>query len=394
VVVSDHTASDSDRGLRYRAWLEGVVGVPATDGNHVEILRNGDQIFPAMLEAIRASCVSVDFVTFIFDGAIAQEFADALSERAEAGLRVRVLLDAIGAAPCDRRILRQMKGAGVKLALFRPLANGRVWETFHRVHRKVLVCDQKVAFTGGVGVADRWRGDARGPSEWRDNHFRIQGPAVDGLIGTFVHNWAETGADFFDEEIDRFLPQPADGKTALQVVRTGARTGWGEMSTLAWTLLRLAQSRVRIAAAYFVPDDHMLAALCSTAKRGVDVELLLNGESADKRLSRLATEAQYDMLLEAGVKIWSFDPTMLHVKATIVDGLVASVGSANFNSRSMLLDEEVNVVIFDSDLVASLEALFEDDVGRAQLVEPQRWAARPRGRKALESLPGFLARHL
>ena len=380
--------------LRYRLWLEGLLGVPATDGNRVDVLRNGDQIFPAMLDAIGSATRSVDISTFNFGGSMAAEFADALAERAGAGVRVRVLIDALGAGRGSKAAVERMRRAGAQVELFRPLLNPRVWESFHRAHRKLLVCDQEVALTGGVGIADEWRGDATGPSEWRDTHFRIRGPAVDGLMGSFVHNWAETERPLFDEGVDAFADRQPAGEAPVQVVRAGARTGWGDMSTLVWCLLRLARRRVRIASAYFAPHADMLSLLCATAERGVQVEVLMNGPHADKALSRLASEAQFETLLEAGVQVWSFQPTMLHLKAITVDGQVASVGSANFNARSFQLDEEVNVVLFDAGLVDLLDAHFDEDVARSHPVDPAEWTARGPGRKALEAAPGFLARHL
>lgn len=245
-----------------------------------------------------------------------------------------------------------------------------------------------------LGIADEWRGDARDASEWRDNHFRVTGPAVDGLLGAFVHNWAESGHSLFDAEVDRFPTRQACGRSPVQVVRSGARTGWGEMSTLVWSFLTLARHRLRIAAAYFVPDDEMLAFLCATARRGVRIDLLVNGPHADKRLSRVASEAHYETLLEAGVNVWCFQPTMLHVKSVTVDGAVASVGSANFNSRSFLLDEEVNLVVFDPETVATLDSYFDEDLERSEGIDSHRWAARSQARKALEVVPGFLSRHL
>ncbi|HEX2064589.1 MAG TPA: phospholipase D-like domain-containing protein, partial [Acidimicrobiales bacterium] len=230
--------------------------------------------------------------------------------------------------------------------------------------------------------------------EWRDTHFRIRGPAVDGLLGSFLHNWAEMGGPLFEDGVDRFPVQERCGASPLQVVRAGARTGWGAMATLAWALLQLSRERVRMAAAYFVPDDHMLELLCATARRGVQVDLLVNGPNADKGISRVASEAQYSALLDGGIRVWCFQPTMLHLKTMLVDGLVASVGSANFNSRSFVLDEEVNTVIFDPDVVSVLDAHFEEDLTRSELIDPERWAARGTARKALEAVPGFVARHL
>jgi cardiolipin synthase len=380
---------------RYRHWLDGLLGVPVTDGNAVEVLRNGDQIFPAMLDAVRTARCTIDFLTFIYrKGSIGAELGEALAERAAAGVRVRVLLDAMGAGSIDRSVLEELRAAGAHVEWFRPLSNPRVWETTHRGHRKLLICDGTLAFTGGVGIADEWLGDALDPTQWRDTHFRVRGPAVNALRGTFVNNWAETGRPLFDEGLDRFEPQPVAGSTPIQVVRGGARTGWGDIPTLVAVLLSLACHRVRIAAAYFVPDKGTLALLCDTARRGVTVDLLINGAHADKRLSRLASEAQYATLLEAGVRVRCFRPTMLHQKLISVDGAVASVGSANFNSRSLVLDEEVNLVVLDPEVVEILDGHFEADLQRAEHIDPDAWAQRAVTQKALEVVPGFLARHL
>lgn len=385
------TAAHPDR---YRAWLDGLLGVPVTDGNHVEVLRNGDEIFPRMLETIKASRATVDLLTFAFAGSIAKSFVDALTERAAAGVRVRVLLDAFAALGRDVPDLDGLKRAGARVHFFRPLSNPRVWETAHRGHRKVLVCDGTVAFTGGVGIADQWRGDARSSEEWRDNHFHLEGPAVDGLHAAFVNNWAETGEPLFELGVDRFPVHGRPGHSAVQVVRAGARTGWGDMATLAHTLIALSRHRLRIAAAYFVPDEQTLVQLCEAARRGVAVELLVNGPQADNWVSRLATKAQYGHLLDAGVTVWEFQPTMLHAKVITVDGAAASVGSANFNARSLLLDEEVNIVVFDRQVVAVLDRSFDDDLSRAEEIDAAAWARRSNTRKALELLPGLIARHL
>ncbi len=380
---------------RFRYWLEGLLGLPVTDGNAVDVLRNGDSIFPPMLQAIGAATSTIDFLTFIYrKGSIGDEVGQALAERAESGVRVRVLLDAMGAAVMDKGVVDRLRGAGAQFEWFRPLANRRVWETTHRGHRKLLICDGEVAFTGGVGIADKWRGDARNPAEWRDTNFRVRGPAVNALRAAFVNNWAETGRPLFDDGVDRFAAQPRAGRSPVQVVRGGARTGWGDLPTLVRVLLELARERVYIAAAYFVPDEDTLELLCRTARRGVDVDLLVNGAHADKRLSRLASEAQYEALLTAGVRVWCFAPTMLHLKLVSVDGVVASVGSANFNSRSLILDEEVNLVVLDPEVVENLDSDFRADLERAEAIDVESWADRALTRKALELVPGFLARHL
>jgi cardiolipin synthase len=380
--------------FQYRTSFEGLLGVPATDGNRVEVLRNGDRIFGAMLGAIADATRVVDFTTFNFGGSIGREFAELMADKARQGVRVRVLLDRIGAHGADAASLERLRSSGARVEWFRPLDNPRVWETTHRGHRKVLVCDRKVAFTGGVGIDDRWRGDARNPSERRDTHFRIGGPAVDGLHGAFVNNWAETGQPLFEVGIDEFSPPEVAGFSAVQVVRAGARTGWGDIATLMGLLLTTARRHLRIAAAYFVPDKRTLEQLCEAAQRGVRVDLLVNGPHADKSISQLATQGQYEMLLGAGVHVWCYQPTMLHQKMITVDGIVAGVGSANFNARSLLHDEELNLAIFDPVVVRLLDEHFDDDLARAHEVDADQWASRSRRQRALELVPGVVARHL
>jgi cardiolipin synthase len=373
--------------VRYRRALEGLLGVPATEGNAVDVLRNGDRIFPAMFEAIGAATSTVDFLTFVYwQGSIGRELAALLAERAAAGVRVRVILDALGAYSMDRGLVEAMVAAGAQVEWFRPVNKARFWEANHRSHRKVLICDEDIAFTGGIGIADEWRGDARGPGEWRDTHFRIRGPAVDGLRAAFVQNWAETGRPLLDEGVDRFPVQPAAGPTVAQVVRGAAQTGWSDVATLVRSLLALAQERVRITTAYFVPDEATCAALAATARRGVEVDVLIPGPHADKRYVQLAGQAQYDVLLGAGVRLWSYQVSMLHAKVITVDGVVASVGSANFTSRSLLLDDEVNVVVFDPDVVGVLDGHFDDDLAESAPVDPQSWPDRGRAQRALEQL--------
>ncbi len=379
----------------YRRALEGLLGVPATEGNQVDVLRNGDRIFPAMFDAIESATSTIDFLTFVYwHGSIGREMAELLAQRAAAGVRVRVILDALGALSMDRALVDRMVAAGAQVEWFRPVNKARFWEANHRSHRKVLICDEDVAFTGGIGIADEWRGDARGPGEWRDTHFRIRGPAVDGLRAAFVQNWAETGRPLFDRGIDRFPVQPQMGDTVAQVVRGAAQTGWSDVATLVRSLLALAEERVRITTAYFVPDDATCAVLAATARRGVEVDVLLPGPHVDKRFVQLASQAQYDGLLEAGVRLWSYGVSMLHAKVITVDRTVASVGSANFTSRSLLLDDEVNVVVFDPAVVRILDADFDNDLAVSEPVDPQSWPDRGLTQRALEAVAGLGGRHM
>ncbi|HEX2117937.1 MAG TPA: phospholipase D-like domain-containing protein [Acidimicrobiales bacterium] len=379
----------------YRRALEGLLGVPATAGNQVDVLRNGDRIFPAMFDAIEAATSTIDFLTFVYwRGSVGQEMAALLAAKARAGVRVRVILDAVGAFSMDRALVDQMLAGGAQVEWFRPVNMLRFWEANHRSHRKVLICDEDVAFTGGIGIADEWRGDARGPGEWRDTHFRIRGPAVDGLRAAFVQNWAETGRPLFDPSVDRFPVQPPAGLTVAQVVRGAAQTGWSDVATLVRALLGLARQRVRITTAYFVPDEATCRTLAATARRGVEVDVLLPGPHVDKRFVQLASQSQYDRLLEAGVRLWSYQLSMLHAKVITVDGMVASVGSANFTNRSLMLDDEVNVVVFDPDIVRTLDEDFEADLAAAEPVDPRAWPDRSLAQRALEAVAGLGGRHM
>ncbi|MHB8379081.1 MAG: phospholipase D-like domain-containing protein [Acidimicrobiales bacterium] len=370
-----------------RRTLEGVVGIPATEGNRIAVLRNGDEIFPAMLDAIHGAEHTIDFLTFVYwKGEIGTEIAGALSRRARAGLRVRVLLDAWGSHPIEDHLIDEMIGAGVQLRWFRPLSRLRLHDVNHRTHRKVLVVDESVGFTGGVGISDLWRGDARNEREWRDTHFKVEGPAVDGLRAAFLDNWAQTDPTIFDAEFDRFPNQPARGDSTVQCVRGASATGGSDLRSVFQTLVQLATRQLRVTTAYFVPDDDLTERLCSAAARGVRVQILLPGPFADKRFVQLAAEADYEELVESGVELWNFQPSMMHAKILTMDGLIANVGSANFNTRSLNCDEEINMVIFDPAIARTLDDHFEEDLERSVQIDARRWEDRSLLQQAKERL--------
>ncbi len=378
-------AERGDAAHRIRRHLEGVLGTPATEGNQIDVLRNGDEIFPAMFEAVEAAERTIDFLTFVYwEGEIGAELAARLCERAEAGVRVRVLLDALGARTMERRLVDDMEAARVDVRWFRPLRRFRPLEVNHRTHRKVLVVDEAVGFTGGVGIADVWTGDARNEHEWRDTHFRVTGPAVDGLRAAFLDNWGETTPELFSD-VDTFPEQPQPGSSVVQCIRGAAETGWSDVDALVRTLLQLAQERVRITTAYFVPDQELRRNLCEASERGVRVEILLPGPHTDKRFVQLAGEGSYQDLIDAGIEIWHYEPTMLHAKVMTVDGIVSNIGSSNLNARSMNRDEEVNLVVFDPALTATLDGHFDEDLERSVRIEPARWERRPIHQRALEA---------
>jgi cardiolipin synthase len=379
---------------RLRRVLECLTGVAFSEGNELTVLRNGDEIFPAMLGAIDAAQRSVDLMTYVYwKGEVAVEFAERLSAAARRGVRVRLLIDAIGGFQIDRALVDAMDDAGVQVEWFRkPWVNSPLRQN-HRCHRKVLVTDEEVAFTGGVGIAEEWCGDARNCGEWRDTHVRVRGPAVDGLAAAFAQNWAESGRDLYDEQ-DRFPQQRQAGSAVVQIVRGSASIGWDDLQSAYRVVLDGATTRLRIATAYFAPDGFFLDRLCAAAARGVEVDLLLPGPHADKRVCRLASESVYERLVSAGVRVWAFQPSMMHAKIMTVDGMAAVIGSSNFNRRSLDHDEEVVLVALDDGFVAELDEHFEADLARSEQIDLTRWRERGPAQRGLEAATLPLRRFL
>lgn len=370
--------------------LHGLLGTPPTVGNEVRVLRNGDEIFPAMLDAVRAATTSIDFVTFVYwSGDIAIEFAAGLTAAAARGCRVRVLLDAVGARKIDDELIDEMMKAGCEVRWFRPIIDGKMpefTEANRRTHRKILVCDNSIGFCGGVGIADEWTGDARSENEWRDTHLAIRGPAVAGLLAAFLDNWADQNDDGFDPRNENDVDLTEHGSTTCFVVRGAAEAGASDVWRMIMSLVAMADDRLRIATAYFNPDEHLRDALIAAVERGVKVSVMVPGEHADKRFIQAAGEQEYQTLLDAGVEIRTYERSMMHAKIITVDGHVATIGSANFNQRSMQHDEETNVVVVDADIVTVLDRHFDDDRSNTIELDPARWEDRGVTQKVAESV--------
>jgi len=370
---------------RLRRRLERLIGVAATEGNELVALRNGDEIFPAMLEAIRGAEYTIDMMTFVYwRGQIARDFAAALAERARADVRVRLLLDGFGAKRIEQDLLDDMDAAGVQVAWFRKPLRLSPLKQNHRCHRKALIVDEHTAFTGGVGIAEEWCGDARNPDEWRDTHVKVRGPALDGIAAAFAQNWAECHDELYDDR-DRFTEHAQPGTSVVQVVRGSASFGWQDMQTLIRVMLTSAEQRFRLATAYFAPDVYFIDLLCATARRGVRVEILLPGPHTDQRACQLAGQHHYGRLLDAGVEIHQYQPTMMHAKIITVDGLAALIGSTNFNRRSMDHDEEVMLAVLDEEFTAGLDRDFDADLKRSAPIAPARWKRRAVWQRAREA---------
>ncbi|ALC25313.1 phosphatidylserine/phosphatidylglycerophosphate/cardiolipin synthase family protein [Streptomyces pristinaespiralis] len=369
-------SSAQDRKQRIRRRLERLIGIAATEGNELTVLRNGDEIFPAMLSAINEARHTVDMMTFVYwRGEIARDFAAALAGRARAGVRVRLLLDGFGSRLIEKDLLDEMDRAGVEVAWFRRPLRLSPFKQNHRCHRKVLVVDEQTAFTGGVGIAEEWCGDARNEHEWRDTHVEVRGPAVDGIAASFAQNWAECHDRLFDDR-DRFVEHTPSGSATVQVVRGSASIGWQDMQTLIRVALESAEVRVRLATAYFAPDPFFIDMICAARARGVEVEILLPGPYTDKRVCQLAGQQHYEQLLGCGVTIWHYQPTMMHAKVITVDGVASLVGSTNFNRRSLDHDEEVMLAVLDETFTARLDADFDEDVAVSERIVDGRWKRR------------------
>lgn len=380
---------------RYVAGLEQALGVPFTYGNRVVALRNGDEIFPAMLRSIRAAEKNINFLTFVYwTGKIAEEFAHALSERARAGVRVRVLLDSYGTKSMPEQLTKQMKDAGVTLHFFRPLASLRLWRIDKRTHRKILTVDDRLGFTGGVGIAKEWSGNARNPNEWRETHFQIAGPAVRGLIAAFLGNWTEAGGWTFDEpELDREVYE-CGGDMAVQVIRASSTIGWTDIATVLRATIELSREELLICTPYFAPDPALEQTLTDAAQRGVAVQIIVPGKHTDQKLPQWAGGTSIESLLRAGVSFHVFEPTQIHAKLMVVDRALSVVGSANLNHRSAGKDEECCAAVISHDLATELRAHFLDDLDRSRQLGIEQWSSRSNFIKARGALARLIVEQL
>ena len=375
---------DVDSGAFLHA-TEAITSAPIAEGNEIELFVNGDRIFPAMLETIGVAERSVNLLTYIYwSGRIARTVAGALCERAQAGVEVNVLLDAMGSAKMDRGLIREMDEAGVTFAYFRPPKPYALRRANNRTHRKLLIADGRVGMTGGVGIADEWTGDAQDPDHWRDTHVRVRGPVVRGLQGAFAENWLEATGDVLVGP--DYLPElePIDGGVAMQVVRSTANVGDTNVEALYFLAIACARSSLHLTTAYFAPRPAFVEALQDAARRGVDVRVLVPGPHMDKEVVRQAGRASYDELLEAGVRIFEYQPTMLHAKTLTIDGAWSSVGSVNFDNRSFQLNDESTLCVCSEPFAGELDDQFERDLERAEEIDLERWRRRGVSERAVE----------
>jgi cardiolipin synthase len=369
---------------QFRREMGVLLGPAIVPGNHVADLENGNEIFPAMLAAIRGARKTVTFETYIYwEGQVGKDFADALSERARAGVAVNVTIDWAGSITMDEAQLKQMQDSGVHVERYRPLHWYNLGRINNRTHRKLLVVDGRVGFTGGVGIGDPWNGHAQDPDHWRDVHFRIEGPVVAQFQSAFNDNWIKTtgevlnGADYFpplerggDMDAHMFISSPAGGSESMHLMYLMA--------------IAASEHTIDLEAAYFIPDELITKALIAARHRGVRIRVIVPGKNTDSDAARFASKEGWGPLLLAGIEIYEYEPTMFHNKVLIVDGEMVSVGSTNFDLRSFRLNDEASLNVYDPAFAARMTEVFEADLKPTKRYTYQTWQKRPLKEKLVE----------
>ena len=384
----------SSHDPQFRRAMGSLLGPPLVGGNRAQELLNGEQIFPAMLAAIRSAEQSITFETYIYwSGDIGREFADALAERAKAGVKVHVLLDWLGSAKIDESFLDEMRAAGVEIRKFHKPNWYNLARLNNRTHRKLLVVDGKTGFTGGVGIAPKWTGSGQDAEHWRDSHFRIEGPVVAQMQSVFMDNWLKvTGLVMHGEAY--FPALQAVGDSSAQVFSSSPSGGAESMQLMYHLSITAADRAIDLSSAYFVPDELTGKALTEALKRGVKIRIITPGEIIDTDTVRAASRGTWGPLLKAGAEIYEYQPSMYHCKVMIVDKLLVSVGSTNFDNRSFRLNDEANLNVFDTAFAEKQTNIFEEDLKRARQVTYETWANRPLKEKLMERLATLLESQL
>jgi cardiolipin synthase len=371
---------------QFRREMGVLLGPGITEGNHVDPYNNGDEIFPPMLEAIQAAETTINFETYIYwSGEIGKKFADALSERAKAGVRVNMIVDWVGGMKMDAEIVEEMQEAGVNMQMFRPLRWYNLSRLNNRTHRKLLIVDGKVGFTGGVGIADVWQGRAQDPEHWRDMHFRVRGPVVAQMQAAFNDNWIKTTGEVLNGE--EYFPRLEKAGNMDAHLFIASPSGGSESMHLMYLMaIAAANKSIDMHASYFVPDDLTERALRAAIRRGVKVRVLVPGEHIDSETVRIASKKLWGNLLMDGAEIHEYETTMMHVKMLIVDDLLVSVGSTNFDQRSFSLNDEASLNIYDATFAHAMTQVFEADMKQSKQYDYEMWQQRPWKEKFMETV--------
>lgn len=384
---------DTDNAEFQRA-LGSLLGPRMVEGNRVDVLVNGQRIFPAMLAAMDAARETISFETFIYwSGEMGERFVCSLCERAQAGIRVHVLLDWVGSLRMNEPLMVRLREAGVNVIRFHRPHWSNWGKMNNRTHRKLLIVDGVIGFTGGVGIADHWQGDARNPDEWRDTHFRVRGPVVAQMQSVFLDNWMRATGEVLHGPA-YFPKQDAAGDQLAQMFSSSPSGGAESMHLMYLLALTASRERIDLCASYFLPDAITIKTLVEAAQRGVRVRILVPGRHIDAPLVRKASRACWGKLLAAGMEIAEYQPTMFHLKALVVDDGFVSVGSTNFDDRSFLLNDEANLNVISPALAQTMRDLFEGDWAQGKRMALDTWRQRPWREKGVEHMAALLRRQL
>lgn len=357
--------------------LEAYTGPPILPGHRVRVLLDGDEAFPAMLKAIREAEKSITFVTYVYwKGKIADEFADALARRARDGLPVYLLLDSQGAKTMEEKNVTKMKEAGVHFAWFRPMKWYKPFQYNYRTHRKVLVIDGRIGFTGGIGIGDEWLGHAQDKDHWRDTCVVVEGPVVHYLQAAFAENWLEATRTMIVGDL-YFPPLQEIGPVKAQGIRSSPMESSSEVYMLYLLTIASAEQSLYITTAYFLPDGLLQDRLIEAVERGVDVRVIVPGRYNDNYLLYQLSRNGYGRLLKAGVKIYEYQPTFMHAKTLVADGIWGSIGSTNFDNRSFSLNDEFNLNFHNREVAQRLEEIFAEDLEQSRPISYEEWRKRP-----------------
>jgi cardiolipin synthase len=377
---------DADPGSNeFVEWTSTFLNIPIFQGGQVRILQNGDAFYPAMLDAIRKAEDSVNFEVYIFEpDEVGRQFMDAFKDRARAGVGVRLLLDGFGCFKMTKRYREELKQAGVIIGRFRPPSLRNLVRFYKRTHRRAIVIDGRIGFTGGAAVSKKWKGNVNNRHEWRDSMTRVTGPMVAGIQSAFATNWVYCTGEVLAGP--RFFPtlERGAGPCGLSIVSSPS-DALQPIRLLFWVSYINAHERLWICNSYFIPDSRLRDALIERAKSGVDARILVPGNHTDAVPVQWAGRSYYDELLSAGVRIFEYEPAMMHAKTTVVDGAWAIVGSANLDERSMELNEENVLGIADREFARSIEEGLLADFARSREIHLEQWRKRSIIQRGLEA---------
>ena len=356
--------------------MAGATGEPFIAGNRIDLLNNGDEFYPAMLEDIERAESSITIEAYIYwAGSIGLRFAHALAAKASSGIPVKILLDAVGSATVGDEILKILEAGGCQLAWYNPLRWYRLGRVNHRTHRKSVIIDGCIGYTGGAGIADHWQGHAQDPAHWRDMQVRLEGPAVAPLQTGFAQNWLQTTGELLSG-LDYYPASSPSGQLAAQTIMSSPENGASTVRIMYCLSIICARKSILIANPYFLPDAAAIESLVDAKRRGVDVQIMVSGIYNDNWWARHNSVRLFGPLLKAGIGILEYNHTMLHHKTMVVDGVWSTIGTTNFDNRSFALNEETNVCVYDRGLARDLEKIFQQDIARCRRVDLATWTHR------------------